>query len=194
MIVPVLTLLQAKYGIGKMTVEHPHPLSAPQATLMASLASGVFGEGLPWSLVGMGAMIGVGVILLDHRLATRDATFRMPVLAVALGIYLPLKLSAAIFVGGLIAEFARRGASGPDSRGARQGLLFAAGLVTGEALMGILLALPIALNALWPSLNSDPLKLFDSPPLGAWPGVIAVALTAWFLYHAATQDRSSAER
>ena len=193
-IVPVLTLLQAKYGIGKMTVEHPHPLSAPQATLMASLASGVFGEGLPWSLVGMGAMIGVGVILLDHRLATRDATFRMPVLAVALGIYLPLKLSAAIFVGGLIAEFARRGASGPDSRGARQGLLFAAGLVTGEALMGILLALPIALNALWPSLNSDPLKLFDSPPLGAWPGVIAVALTAWFLYHAATQDRSSAER
>ncbi len=185
-IVPVLTLLQAKYGIGKMTIEHPHPLSAPQATLMASLASGVFGEGLPWSLVGMGAMIGVGVILLDHRQATRDATFRMPVLAVALGIYLPLKLSAAIFVGGLIAEFARRGASGPDSRGARQGLLFAAGLVTGEALMGILLALPIALNALWPSLNADPLKLFDAPPLGAWPGLAAVAFVAILLYRAAS--------
>jgi len=185
-IVPVLTLLQAKYGIGKMTVEHPHSLSAPQATLMASLASGVFGEGLPWSLVGMGAMIGVGVILLDHRQATRNATFRMPVLAVALGIYLPLKLSAAIFVGGLIAEFARRGASGPDSRGARQGLLFAAGLVTGEALMGILLALPIALNALWPSLNADPLKLFDAPPLGAWPGLAAVAFVAILLYRAAS--------
>src|SRR5438094_1245801 len=64
-IVPVLALLQAKYGIGKVTGEHPHPLSAPQATLMASLASGVFGEGLPWSLVGLGAMIGAGVILFD---------------------------------------------------------------------------------------------------------------------------------
>jgi len=193
-LVPVLTLLQAKYGIGEVTTEHPHPLSAPQATLMASLASGVFGEGLPWSLVGLGAMFGVGVILIDQRQTTRHAAFHMPVLAVALGIYLPLKLSAAILVGGLIAELARRRGADHEGRAARQGLLFAAGLVTGEALMGILLALPIALNAVWPALDADPFKLFDTPPLAAWPGVIAVALTAWFLYHAATQDRSSAER
>ncbi len=181
-IVPVLALLQAKYGIGKVTVEHPHPLSAPQATLMASLASGVFGEGLPWSLVGLGAMIGAGVILFDHQQATRNAAIRMPVLAVALGIYLPLKLSAAIFVGGLIAEFAQRRGADPTTRSARQGLLFAAGLVTGEALMGILLAVPIALNALWPTLGTDPLKLFDAPPLGAWPGVAVLAAVATLLY------------
>src|SRR5438093_3962042 len=189
-IVPVLALLQAKYGIGKVTLEHPHPLSAPQATLMASLASGVFGEGLPWSLVGLGAMIGAGVILLDHRQATRDAAFRLPVLAVALGIYLPLKLSAAIFVGGLIAEFARRRGAGQEVRAAHQGLLFAAGLVTGEALMGILLALPIALNAVWPALGTDPLKLFDNPPLGAWPGVAIVAAVAALLYRIATYGRN----
>jgi hypothetical protein len=134
------------------------------------------------------------VILIDQRQTTRHAAFHMPVLAVALGIYLPLKLSAAILVGGLIAELARRRGADHEGRAARQGLLFAAGLVTGEALMGILLALPIALNAVWPALDADPFKLFDTPPLAAWPGVIAVALTAWFLYHAATQDRSSAER
>ena len=189
-IVPVLALLQAKYGIGKVTIEHPHPLSAPQATLMASLASGVFGEGLPWSLVGLGAMIGAGVILLDHRQATRDAAFRLPVLAVALGIYLPLKLSAAIFVGGLIAEFARRRGADQEARAAHQGLLFAAGLVTGEALMGILLALPIALNAVWPALGTDPLKLFDNPPLGAWPGVAILAAVAALLYRIATYGRN----
>jgi len=189
-LVPVLTLLQAKYGIGEVTIEHPHPLSAPQATLMANLARGVFGEGLPWSLVGMGAMFGVGVILIDQRQTTRHAAFHMPVLAVALGIYLPLKLSAAILVGGLIAELSRRRGADHEGRAARQGLLFAAGLVTGEALMGILLALPIALNALWPSLNADPLKLFDSPPLGAWPGVAVLAAVAALLHRMATSGRN----
>ena len=88
-IVPVLALLQAKYGIGEVTAGHPHPLSAPQATLMASLATGVFGEGLPWPLVWLGAMIGIGVILFDRRQERRRSVFRAPVLAVALGIYLP---------------------------------------------------------------------------------------------------------
>ena len=183
-IVPVLALLQAKYGIGVVTAEHPHPLSAPQATLMASLASGVFGEGLPWSLVGLGAMIGAGVILFDYRQATRGASFRIPVLAVALGIYLPLKLSAAIFAGGVIAELARNRVPPRNDRAANHGLLFAAGLVTGEALMGILLAAPIALSGIWPFISSDPLKLFDIPPLDAWPGVGALVAVGMLLYRA----------
>src|SRR5687768_7631902 len=53
-IVPVLTLLQTKYGIGEMTMEHPHPLAAPQAALMANLAQSVFGDDMPWPLVGLG--------------------------------------------------------------------------------------------------------------------------------------------
>jgi putative OPT family oligopeptide transporter len=59
-IVPVLSLLQAKYGIGEVTAVHPHPLSAPQATLMANLANGVFGGSLPWHLVGVGMVLGSG--------------------------------------------------------------------------------------------------------------------------------------
>src|SRR2546422_5091838 len=70
-IVPVLVLLQAKYGIGQVTAEHPHPLSAPQAMLMAGLARGVFGGTLPWELVGLGAAIGIAVILVGRRLLAR---------------------------------------------------------------------------------------------------------------------------
>jgi len=178
---PVLSLLQAKYGIGEPTMSHPHPLSAPQATLMASLTRSVFGAGLPWHLVGLGAAIGVLVILLDRRQEARGRDFRLPVLAVALGIYLPLKLSAAICVGGVISAFTRRTVEeGTDP--ARRGLLFAAGLITGEALMGILLAIPIALAAVWPSLSPDPFTVFDSAPLGGWPGLLIVAMVGFALY------------
>jgi putative OPT family oligopeptide transporter len=184
-IVPVLALLQAKYGIGDVTPEHPHPLSAPQATLMASLARGVFGDGLPWPLVGLGALIGVAVILLDQRQAAQGSAFRLPVLAVALGIYLPLKLSAAILLGGLVARLAQGGSKPREAGEGNPGLLFAAGLVTGEALMGIFLALPIALGSLWPSVPADPFTLFEAPPLGPWPGMLAVAGVAAWLYRTA---------
>jgi putative OPT family oligopeptide transporter len=183
-LVPVLSLLQAKYGIGEPTISHPHPLSAPQATLMASLTRSVFGAGLPWHLVALGMAIGVLVILVDRRQEIRGSDFRLPVLAVALGIYLPLKLSAAICVGGVIAACARRSAveRGDSSQ---RGLLFAAGLITGEALMGIMLAIPIALAALWPGLSPDPFTLFDSPPLGGWPGLLIVTMVGVALYRIA---------
>ncbi len=178
---PVLSLLQAKYGIGEATAAHPHPLSAPQATLMASLAGGVFGGRVPWSLVGLGACLGLGIVVWDERLRVRGAAWRVPVLAVALGIYLPIKLSAAIFLGGLVAEMVRRQAGSGTEETAQQGVLAAAGLITGEALMGILLALPLALAAFWPSFPSDPWKVFDIPPLGAWPGLVAVGGVLWWL-------------
>ena len=178
---PVLSLLQAKYGIGVPTSVHPHPLSAPQATLMAGLTRSVFGAGLPWPLVGLGMAIGVLVILIDQRQEARGSNVRLPVLAVALGIYLPLKLSAAIFVGGIIAALARRAVADRENASSR-GLLFAAGLITGEALMGILLAIPIAMAALWPTLSTDPFTLFASPPFGGWPGLLFVAMVGLLLY------------
>ncbi|WP_447976827.1 OPT family oligopeptide transporter [Candidatus Nitrospira bockiana] len=143
-LVPVLSLLEAQYGIGEVTTAHPHPLSAPQATLMASLTRSVFGGALPWHLVALGVLIGTAVIALDLRQERRGRAFRIPVLAVALGIYLPLKLSAAIMVGGVLAAAVARRYSTETVR--RGGLLVAAGLITGEALMGILLAVPLALK------------------------------------------------
>jgi putative OPT family oligopeptide transporter len=186
-IVPVLTLLQTKYGIGEVSATHPHPLSAPQATLMASLTQSVFGAGLPWTLVGLGVVIGIVVILLDRRQEARGAAFRVPVLGVALGIYLPLKLSAAIFIGGLIAALVQRKRLQGDQL-PRRGLLCAAGLITGEALMGILLAVPIALSGLWPSMKADPFTLFETPPVEGWPGLIVVAGVAVLLYRIASGE------
>jgi len=183
-LVPVLSLLQAKYGIGEPTNSLPHPLSAPQATLMANLTKSVFGAGLPWPLVGLGAGIGVLIILLDRRQERRGSIFRFPVLAVALGLYLPLKLSAAIFVGGVISRMVVRQAERGHHQ-AQRGILFAAGLITGEALMGILLAIPIALTTIWPGLGADPLLIFATPPFGGWPGLAMMLLVGVFLYRVA---------
>ena len=184
-IVPVLSLLQAKYGIGEVTAGHPHPLSAPQATLMANLANGVFGGSLPWHLVGVGMVLGVVVIGLDARQARRQSALRFPVLAVALGMYLPLKLSAAVFFGGLLAEYVRRRRPSSETSTEDGGLLCAAGLVTGEALVGILLALPIALSSVWPLLAGDPFQLFAVPPMGGWPGLAALMLVGLLLVRSA---------
>jgi hypothetical protein len=108
--------------------------------------------------------------------------FRVPVLAIALGIYLPLKLSAAILAGGLIGAMAKRGVPEGADAGDRKGLLFAAGLVTGEALMGILLAIPIALSGFWPAIGADPFQLFAAPPFGGWPGLAVLTVVALLLY------------
>jgi putative OPT family oligopeptide transporter len=181
-IVPVLSLLHAKYGIGEPSSSHPHPLSAPQASLMANLARGVFGGSVPWHLVAVGAGVGGVVIALDARQRRRASAFRLPALAVALGIYLPFKLSATIVLGGLLAEYRLRQQIKPDRPEGDQGLLFAAGLVTGEALVGILLALPIALTGVWPSLSADPFELFEMPPLGGWPGLVALLSIALWMH------------
>ena len=145
---PVLNLLLKAYGIGVPTAAHPNPLLAPQATLMASVAQGH---------VRRRAAVGHDRHRRrdrrrDHRArragsSAQGAKFRVPVLAVAVGIYLPLELIVPIFLGGLLAWFERtpRRTSSHDggSRRARKGMLFAAGLITGEALMGIVIAIPI---------------------------------------------------
>src|SRR6185295_176348 len=189
-IVPVLTLLHTKYGIGVITPEHPYPLAAPQATLMGNLAQGIFGAGLPWDFVILGGGVGILIIGLDRHLQSRHKALRLPVLAVALGIYLPLKLSAAIMVGGLVAQAVRRASrDGVESQG-RQGLLCAAGLVTGEALMGIALAIPVALSGIWPAIGADPFNVFAAPPLGAAPGILVFAAVAAWLYRTAREVTS----
>jgi putative OPT family oligopeptide transporter len=195
-IAPVLSLLHAKYGIGDPSELHPHPLSAPQATLMANLARGVFGGTLPWHLVVVGGGIGVAIIATDQYLAKKRASLRLPVLAVALGMYLPLKLSATICLGGLLAElsYRRAGNRGSSSGSSNAGLLVAAGLVTGEALMGIVLAAPVALSGRWPGIGADPFQLYEVPPLGGWPGLVALALIGLFLYRSGTDCPPSADR
>ncbi len=183
-IAPVLTLLLKAYGIGVPSAAHPDPLKAPQATLMASVARGVFDGDLPWGMVTVGMIVAVLVIALDRYLEAKNSTFRTPVLAVAVGIYLPFELSVPIFLGGLIAHFSlRRAASSPPAKrdeAARNGLLFGAGLITGEALVGIAMAVPIVLTE-----NKDVLAIFGAYS-HAWPGVLLLAAVSALLFRVAS--------
>ncbi len=183
---PVLNLLLKAYGIGVPTPEHPDPLIAPQATLMASVAKGMFGGYLPWGMISIGAAIGVAVIAWDLWLKRRGAEFRAPVLAVAVGIYLPLELAVPIFAGGLLAWLVEKklGVHGetPDAeRAKRNGMLFAAGLITGEALMGIFIAVPIVMSG-----RADVLSLPAGLQFGGWLGLLVVGGLAAMLYRTGT--------
>ncbi len=187
----VLNLIARAYGIGVPTEAHPDPLLAPQATLMASVARGMFGGALPWGMVAIGAAIGVAIIVIDEILRARGSSFRAPVLAVAVGIYLPLELMVPIFLGGLLNHLVTRnigpGLSGEDlEKRGRTGMLFAAGLITGEALMGILIAIPIVV---WE--RADILALPDALHLpGAWGefgGLVLLAAIALWLYRIGTR-------
>ncbi len=151
-IAPVLQLLFSAYGLGDVLprpgMDADQALSAPQATLMSAVALGVLVRDLPWAMIAIGSGIAIVIIIIDNILERRGSGFRAPVLAVAVGIYLPVELSVPIFVGGMIAHFAARslaGRSDSDREHAnRHGLLFASGLITGEALVGIFLAIPFA--------------------------------------------------
>ncbi|HXQ64462.1 MAG TPA: oligopeptide transporter, OPT family, partial [Steroidobacteraceae bacterium] len=98
---PVLNLLLEAYGIGTPAHAGVKALNAPQATLMAAVAKGIFGGGLPWDMIGLGALVGALVITVDLLLARGGGRWRAPVLAVAVGIYLPLEYTSPIFLGGL---------------------------------------------------------------------------------------------
>jgi len=141
----VLTLLHEAYGIGSSE------LPAPQAVLMTNVANGVFSGNLEWGMIYAGVILGIFIILLDQYQARRNDEFRFPILVVAIGIYLPVELTLPIFIGGMLNHFASKTAS---EDGKNNGLLMASGLITGEALMAIFIAVPLFFDKnYWPSLS-----------------------------------------
>jgi putative OPT family oligopeptide transporter len=147
-IAPVINLLHEAYVIGGKD----SPLQVPQAALMGTVSRGVFAGGLPWDIIGIGAGIAAVVIAIDVMLQRRGSRIRIPVMAFAVGVYLPFDLNVPIFLGGIVAwlvgrSLDRAGAS-PERRGEaeRNGFLVAAGFITGESLMGIAIAVPFAIQ------------------------------------------------
>ena len=134
----ILMVLDGAYGIADP--DRATSLNAPQAELMANVAKGVFEGGLEWALIFIGAIIGLLIILVDLNQARKGSDFRVPILAVAIGIYLPIELTFPIFIGGMINHYANKTSS---QKGRNNGLLMAAGLITGEALMAIFIAIPL---------------------------------------------------
>jgi len=186
---PVLNLLAKAYGIGIASPDHPNPLSAPQATLMAAVAKGMFGGKLPWDMVTVGAVIGAIIIGIDEIYKKRGSSIRVPVLAAAIGIYLPLEYLSPIFVGGIISHVIGHGfpAGGDKELLHRSGTLFSAGMITGESLMGIFMAVPIVMSG-----HADVLALPEPYRFGQWAGLLALTLIGIWLYRTALASKRSA--
>ncbi|MDA9859564.1 oligopeptide transporter, OPT family, partial [Rubripirellula sp.] len=135
---PVLTLLHENTpgGIGGEN------LSAPQASLFANLAKGFSGEAeLPWMMIGIGAAIGLLILLIDLILQKTESPYRAHLMPIAVGMYLPFGLSTPILIGGIIAHFYSRGITpSQQDRVLHRGVLFSSGVIAGEALTAVGLA------------------------------------------------------
>lgn len=138
----VLNLLTKAYGFAgaaNVGVVTQNPLPAPQATLISALAQGVIGGSLDWKMIGIGAAIGVALILIDAVLvATKKGS--LPPLAVGIGIYLPMSATFAVVVGAVVGDWYNKRAkrSRTPARAERLGTLVASGMIVGESLFGVL--------------------------------------------------------
>jgi len=161
---PLLILHQADINMGGIGFGGK-ALPAPQAGLMASLAQGIVGGNMPWPLIGVGVLMGFTLILVQVR---------SPMLF-AVGMYLPLETTAAIFLGGVFRWITdrtrdRRGLN--DAQKARvenAGVLTASGLIAGEAMMGLIIAAFRFFNVRMP-------EVFAAPSV--WLAVIAMVVVA----------------
>ena len=157
---PVLHLLNTSFGFAGAPNATDNALAAPQAALLSSLAKGVFGGDLSWGLLGLGAAIGVVVVVVDEVLgrATRNR-MHLPPLAVGMGMYLPMGLTLIIPVGavaGLLYDRWAAGTADPEST-RRLSTLAATGLIVGESLFGVVLAGIVAASG-----EEDPLAVVGS--------------------------------
>ncbi len=141
---PVLDLMQTAFGFAGAPGAGENALAAPQAALLSSLATGVFGVSIDWGLLGLGALIGAGIIAVDEILGKTTKSFRLPPLAVGMGMYLPMALTLIIPLGAVLGKlydrWAARGRAERVEHRKRLGVLLATGLIVGESLYGVLFA------------------------------------------------------
>jgi len=190
----ILNLLAKAYGFAgapNVGVVAPNPLPAPQATLISALAQGVIGGSLAWKMLGIGAIVGVGLILLDTTLGAMKK-LRIPPLAVGIGIYLPMSATFAVVVGAIISHwYDRRARATPNpERAERLGTLVASGLIVGESLWGVINAGLIVAFAKDAPIGLVPEDFAPAPWLGllGFVGVI-VWLYGWMLRRSAAARR-----
>lgn len=160
---PVLQLMLTGFGFQGAPGAGDNALAAPQAALLSSVAQGIFGDSLDWSLIGLGAAIGVGIIIVDEVLGRTTKNLHLPPLAVGMGMYLPISLTLIIpigaFIGRAFNKWAEHNGGEPVKR---LGVLLATGLIVGESLFGVLLARIIGATG-----SDEPLAImgesFESP-------------------------------
>ncbi len=143
---PILNLLHTAYGfpgaVPRPGMDPAQILAAPQATLMARIATGILGGTLEWAYIGIGAAISILLLLTDAVLRRVTAHAQLPVLAVGIGLYLPPTVGVTLGIGAVLGWFVERGLRGraDEAAGKRRGVLIASGFIVGESLVGVALA------------------------------------------------------
>jgi putative OPT family oligopeptide transporter len=185
----LLNLLNSAFGFNggpPATVAGTQPLGAPQATLISTLAAGVLGGDPRWDLIGYGAILGVVIIAIDEILVrTTNRKYKLPPLAVGIGIYLPMAVTTTVTIGAIIGTVydrwvAKKSKNPEPAR--RLGILVASGLIVGESLFNVLLAgLIVATN------NGSPFGFVptDGFWVAPWPmlaGIVVFFAMVWWLY------------
>ena len=167
----ILYLLNAAWGFGT------DELGAPQAMMMKMVVEGVMGGKMPWTLVFTGVFLAVVIEILG-----------LPVLPVAIGIYLPIHLNAAIMLGGLVRLFVekRKYASEKEKNDSIQsGILYTSGMIAGEGVVGILLAMFAVAK-----VNTD---ISDKVNLGNIGGLVCFALLLLSILYFCSKGRKAAK-
>ena len=175
-IAPILETLYHAYGftgaIPRSDMDLTQVLAAPQASLMTTIARGIFSHQLDWTMIFIGLVLGAIIIITDLILAKRHSKFRLPALAVGLGIYLPPSVTTPIFVGTLLSWIIKRYTYADAKRNNldpkvqfkkvdRKAALIASGLIVGESLIGVILAVVIVISIT--NGGSDaPLAIFNN--------------------------------
>jgi putative OPT family oligopeptide transporter len=175
---PILTILNDAFGFQGAPGAGPNALAAPQAALISAIAQGVLGGNLDWNLIGLGAAIGVVVVIIDEVLR-KTGKRSLPPLAVGMGIYLPMALTLLIPVGAAIGSAYNKWAQrAPNPAFAqRLGVLMATGLIVGESLFGVAFAAIVGATD-----NDAPLALVEEFPWAVPLGLIVFAGAIAFLY------------
>nr|WP_312385605.1 oligopeptide transporter, OPT family [Moraxella sp. CTOTU47579] len=188
---PILELLYKAYGftgaLPRPDMDVSQALGAPQATLMTTIAKGIFAHNLNWDFILIGVLIGTVLIVADTLLRKTSAgKYSLPVLAVGMGIYLPPTINMPIFIGSVLAwwiknRITKNSAAAQRERNLklaeRKGTLFAAGLIVGESLIGVIMAFIIAASVTTGGSDAPlALKLANWDNIAQWLGLLAFVL------------------
>jgi putative OPT family oligopeptide transporter len=183
---PLMAFLDKAFGIGTGR------LLAPQASMFSAMANGLFMEGssLPWNMIGLGAALSVGLILLGAYLKKRGSEFGVSPMAVAVGIYLPFTTTLPILLGGIVHLLVTKKYQSRQKleMAIQAGTVFCAGLVAGEALTGIFLAIPIGMDV------RLPLMLVNSERLRDILSIVVLIGLPWAIYRAIKKQSSADNR
>ena len=173
-------LLERTLGVGEATLQHPNPLPAPQATLMATVIKGLLSQNLPWGLV----IAGMGIAAVVELCGISSLAF-------AVGAYLPLSTTSPIFIGGLVKWFVeRKEKSKTEESEIGPGALFSSGLIAGGAITGIIIA-AMLVYTVGTTLEGTPisllskLRLFDPEAMGVFGdmgGLVAFSVLTIILW------------